>query len=174
MALKLEDKKTFVKEISEVARKSISAIAAEYRGLSVAEMTTLRREARNVGVYLRVVKNTLARRALEGTEFECMKDTLEGPILLAFSEDDPGAAARVIKDFSKEHDALKAISLSTNGKLLPATDLLRLADLPSLSQAQAMFLRVLIGPLTKVVYVLTEPPALIVRAMSAQASKDAA
>ena len=101
MALKLEDKKTFVKEISEVAKKSISAIAAEYRGLSVAEMTTLRREARNVDVYLRVVKNTLARRALEGTEFECMKDTLEGPILLAFSEDDPGAAARVIKDFSK-------------------------------------------------------------------------
>ena len=174
MALKLEDKKTFVKEISEVARKSISAIAAEYRGLSVAEMTTLRREARNVGVYLRVVKNTLARRALEGTEFECMKDTLEGPILLAFSKDDPGAAARVIKDFSKEHDVLRAISLSTNGELLPATDLLRLADLPSLSQAQAMFLGVLIGPLTKVVYVLTEPPALIVRAMSAQASKDAA
>ena len=174
MALKLEDKKTFVKEISEVARKSISAIAAEYRGLSVAEMTTLRREARNVGVYLRVVKNTLARRALEGTEFECMKDTLEGPILLAFSEDDPGAAARVIKDFSKEHDVLKAISLSTNGELLPATDLLRLADLPSLSQAQAMFLGVLIAPLTKVAYVLTEPPAQIVRAMSAQASKDAA
>lgn len=173
MALKLEDKKTFVKEISEVARKSISAIAAEYRGLSVAEMTTLRREARNVGVYLRVVKNTLARRALEGTEFECMKDTLEGPILLAFSKDDPGAAARVIKDFSKEHDALKAISLSTNGELLPATDLLRLADLPSLSQAQAMFLGVLIAPLTKVAYVLTEPAALIVRAMSAQASKDA-
>ena len=173
MALKLEDKKTFVKEISEVARKSISAIAAEYRGLSVAEMTTLRREARNVGVYLRVVKNTLARRALEGTEFECMKDTLEGPILLAFSKDDPGAAARVIKDFSKEHDVLRAISLSTNGELLPATDLLRLADLPSLSQAQAMFLGALIAPLIKVAYVLTEPPALIVRAMSAQASKDA-
>jgi large subunit ribosomal protein L10 len=102
-----------------------------------------------------------------------MKDTLEGPILLAFSKDDPGAAARVIKDFSKEHDALKAVSLSTNGELLPATDLLRLADLPSLSQAQAMFLGVLIAPLTKVAYVLTEPAALIVRAMSAQASKDA-
>ena len=111
MALRLEDKKLFVKEMNAIAGESITAVAAEYRGLSVADMTELRAEARNKGVYLRVVKNTLARLAVEGTDFECLKETLKGPILLAFAKDDPGAAARVIKDFAKEHDALKAISL---------------------------------------------------------------
>ena len=111
MALKLEDKKTLVKEVNVVAGESLSAIAAEYRGLSVTEMTELRREAREAGVYLRVVKNTLARRAVEGTEFECMQETLKGPILLAFSKEDPGAAARVIREFGKEHEALQALSL---------------------------------------------------------------
>ena len=96
MALKLEDKKKLVKEVNVVAGESLSAVAAEYRGLSVAEMTGLRREAREAGVYLRVVKNTLARRAVEGTEFECMQETLKGPILLAFSKEDPGAAARYV------------------------------------------------------------------------------
>ena len=137
MALRLEDKKQFVTEVNAVAEDSVTAVAAEYRGLSVAEMTELRKEARNAGVYMRVVKNTLARRAVEGTEFECMKDTLKGPLLLAFAKDDPGAAARVIKDFAKEHDALKAVSLSTGGQLLPASELATLADLPTLDQARA-------------------------------------
>ena len=115
MALRLEDKKTFVKEVNAVAGESVTAVAAEYRGLTVAEMTALRKEARKAGVYMRVVKNTLARRAVVGTDFECMQDTLKGPILLAFAKDDPGAAARVIKDFAKEHEALKAETrLATN------------------------------------------------------------
>ena len=123
MALRLEDKKLFVKEVNAVAGESVTAVAADYRGLSVAEMTELRKQARNAGVYMRVVKNTLARRAIEGTDFECMKDTLKGPLLLAFAKDDPGAAARVIKDFAKGHDALQAVSLSAGGQLLPASDL---------------------------------------------------
>ena len=86
MALRLEDKKALVKEVNAVAGDSVTAVAAEYRGLSVAEMTELRKEARNAGVYMRVVKNTLARRAVEGTEFECMQETLKGPILLAFAK----------------------------------------------------------------------------------------
>jgi large subunit ribosomal protein L10 len=96
MALRLEDKKALVAEVNAVAVDSASAVAAEYRGLTVAEMTELRKEARNAGVYLRVVKNTLARRAVVGTEFECMQETLKGPVLLAFAKEDPGAAARVI------------------------------------------------------------------------------
>jgi large subunit ribosomal protein L10 len=116
MALRLEDKKALVKEVNAVAGDSVTAVAAEYRGLSVAQMTELRREARNAGVYMRVVKNTLARRAVEGTEFECMKESLKGPILLAFAKDDPGAAARVIKDFAKGHEALQAVSLSAGGQ----------------------------------------------------------
>jgi large subunit ribosomal protein L10 len=174
MALRLEDKKTFVKEVNAVAGDSITAVAAEYRGLSVAEMTALRKEARSAGVYLRVVKNTLARRAVEGTEFECMKESLKGPILLAFARDDPGAAARVIKDFAKEHEALKAISLSAGGQLLPATDLGRLADLPTLDQARAMLLGVMIAPLTKLVRTLAEPSAMLARTLSARGSQEAA
>ena len=174
MALRLEDKKAFVEEINAVAGESISAVAAAYRGLTVAEMTELRRDARNAGVYMRVVKNTLARRAIEGTEFECMKDTLKGPILLAFGKDDPGAAARVIKEFAKEHEALQAVSLSTGGKLLPAEDLVRLADLPTLDQARAMLLGLLNAPMTKLVRTLAEPPAMLARTLSARGSQEAA
>jgi len=174
MALRLEDKKTFVKEVSAVAGDSLSAVAAEYRGLSVAEMTELRKEARNAGVYLRVVKNTLARRAVAGTEFECMTESLKGPILLAFAKDDPGAAARVIKDFAKEHEALKAVSLSVGGQLMPASDLSKLADLPTLDQARAMLLGVMIAPMSTLVRTLAEPPAMLARTLSARGSQEAA
>ena len=174
MALRLEDKKALVKEVNAVAGDSVTAVAAEYRGLSVSEMTELRKNARNAGVYLRVVKNTLARRAVEGTEFECMQDTLKGPILLAFAKEDPGAAARVIKDFAKEHEALKAISLSAGGQLMPGSDLAKLADLPTLDQARAMLLGVLMAPLNNLVRTLAEPPAMLARTLSARSKQEAA
>ncbi len=174
MALRLEDKKTLVKEVSTVAGESVTAVAAEYRGLSVAEMTELRKEARNAGVYMRVVKNTLARRAVKGTEFECMHDTLKGPILLAFAKDDPGAAARVIKDFAKEHDALRAVSLSAGGQLMPGSDLAKLADLPTMDQARAMLLGVFVAPMSQLVRTLAEPPAMLARTMSARGEQEAA
>ena len=174
MALRLEDKKALVKEVNAVAGDSVTAVAAEYRGLTVAEMTQLRKEARNAGVYMRVVKNTLARRAVEGTEFECMQDTLKGPILLAFAKDDPGAAARVIKNFAKEHDALQAVSLSAGGQLLPASDLATLADLPTLDQARAMLLGVMMAPMTKLARTLAEPSAMLARTLSARGSQEAA
>jgi len=174
MALKLEDKKQLVKEVNAVAGDSVTAVAAEYRGLSVAEMTELRKEARNAGVYMRVVKNTLARRAVEGTDFECMQETLKGPILLAFAKDDPGAAARVIKDFAKGHDALQAVSLSAGGQLLPATDLNKLADLPTLDQARAMLLGVMIAPMSKLVRTLAEPSGMLARTLNARGSQEAA
>ena len=174
MALSFEDKQAFVQEVNAVAGSSLSAVAAEYRGLSVAEMTALRREARNAGVYLRVVKNTLARRAIEGTEFECMKDTLKGPLLLAFAKDDPGAAARVIKDFAKGHGALKAVSLSAGGKLMQASELSMLADLPTLDQARAMLLGVLNAPMSQLVRTLAEPPAMLARTLSARGRQEAA
>ena len=174
MALRLEDKKALVKEVNAVAGDSVTAVAAEYRGLTVAEMTELRKEARNAGVYMRVVKNTLARRAVEGTEFECMQDTLKGPILLAFAKDDPGAAARVIKNFAKEHNALQAVSLSAGGQLLPASDLATLADLPTLDQARAMLLGVMMAPMTKLARTLAEPSAMLARTLSARSSEEAA
>ena len=174
MALRLEDKKALVKEVNAVAGDSVTAVAAEYRGLSVAEMTELRKEARNAGVYMRVVKNTLARRAVEGTDFECMRESLKGPILLAFAKDDPGAAARVIKNFAKEHDALQAVSLSAGGQLMPGSDLAKLADLPTLDQARAMLLGVMVAPMNTLVRTLAEPAAMLARTMSARSSQDAA
>ena len=174
MALRLEDKKAFVKEVSAVAGESLSAVVADYRGLSVAEMTELRKEARGADVYLRVVKNTLARRAFKGTDFECLEDSLKGPVLLAFAKDDPGAAARVIKDFAKEHEALQAVSLSLGGQLLPASDLAKLAELPTLDQARAMLLGVMIAPMSKLVRTLAEPPAMLARTLSARGEQEAA
>lgn len=174
MALRLEDKKLFVKEVNAVAGDSVTAVAAEYRGLTVSEMTELRKEARSAGVYMRVVKNTLARRAIEGTDFECMKDTLKGPLLLAFAKDDPGASARVIKNFAKEHDALQAVSLSAGGQLLPASDLARLADLPTLDQARSMLLGVMIAPMTKLARTLAEPSGMLARTLGARSNQEAA
>jgi large subunit ribosomal protein L10 len=174
MALRLEDKKQLVKEVNAVAGESVTAVAAEYRGLSVAEMTELRKEARNAGVYMRVVKNTLARRAVVGTDFECMQETLKGPILLAFAKDDPGAAARVIKDFAKGHDALQAVSLSAGGQLLPATDLNKLADLPTLDRARAILLGVMIAPMSKLVRTLAEPSGMLARTLNARGTQEAA
>jgi large subunit ribosomal protein L10 len=174
MALRLEDKKRLVKEVNAVAGDSVTAVAAEYRGLSVEEMTELRRDARKAGVYLRVVKNTLARRAVEGTEFECMKDTLKGPILLAFAKEDPGAAARVISNFAKEHSALQAVSLSVDGQLLPGSDLKKLAELPTLDQARAMLLGVFVAPMSQLVRTVAEPSAMLARTLSARGNQEAA
>ncbi len=174
MALRLEDKKALVKEVNAVAADSVTAVAAIYRGLSVSEMTELRSKARSAGVYMRVVKNTLARRAIEGTDFECMQGTLKGPILLAFAKDDPGAAARIIKDFAKEHEALQAVSLAAGGQLLPGTDLAKLAELPTLDQARSMLLGVFLAPMSKLVRTLAEPSAMLARTLNARAGQEAA
>jgi large subunit ribosomal protein L10 len=168
MALRLEDKKTLVAEVKAVAETAHSAVAAEYRGLTVSQMTTLRKEARDAGVYLRVVKNTLARRALEGTDFACMKDELKGPLVLAFSTEDPAAAARVFKAFAKGNDKLVARLVSIGGKLYPATELERLASLPTLEQAPAMLLGVFQAPAAQLVRTLNEPAAQLARLLAAR------
>jgi large subunit ribosomal protein L10 len=168
MPLRLEDKKALVAEVKAVAETAHSAVAAEYRGLSVGQMTDLRKEARNAGVYLRVVKNTLARRALEGTDFECMKDELTGPLVLAFSQEDPGAAARVVKAFAKSNDRLVTRIVSIGGQVMPATELERLANLPTLDQARAMLLGVFQAPASKLVRTLNEPAAQLARVLAAR------
>ena len=112
MPLNLEDKKALVKEVAEIAADAQSVVAAEYRGITVTQMTELRAKARAQGVSIRVVKNTLARKALVGTSFEAVGPQLKGPLVLAFSKDDPGAAARVVKDFAKTNDKLVATLVS--------------------------------------------------------------
>lgn len=167
MALRLEQKKALVAEVNEVAGVALSAVAAEYRGLTVEEMTELRANAYKQGVYLKVVKNTLARRALADTEFDCMRESLKGPLMLAFSKEDPGAAARVVKDFCKDHEKLVVKSLAIGGELLPANDLDRLATLPTRDQAIAMLMGVMKAPVEKLVRTLAEPHAKLVRTFAA-------
>ena len=167
MALRLEQKQQVVAEVHEVASQAQSAIAAEYIGLSVAAMTDLRSKARSEGVHVRVVKNTLARRALEGTDFECMNDALVGPLVLVFSPEDPGAGARIVKDFAKTNNKLVTRAVAFAGTLMPATELDRLASLPTLDQARAMLLGTLQAPATQLVRTLNEPAAELVRVLAA-------
>lgn len=167
MALTLERKKAVVTEVAEVAKGALSAIAAEYRGLSVSEMTALRVNARNAGVYMRVVRNTLARRAFEGTDFACMNESLIGPLVLAFSRGEPGSAARVMRDFAKDNDKLVIKLVSFDGKLLVTSDVGRLADLPTRDQAISQLMSVMKAPIAKFVQTLAAPTAKLARTLAA-------
>jgi large subunit ribosomal protein L10 len=173
MSRNVEAKQAVVTEVAAIAKTAQSAVAAQYRGLTVAEMTKLRVAARQAGVYMRVVKNTLARRAVEGTSFECMKGSLKGPLVLAFSREDPGAAARVVKGFAKEHDKLVTVALSIGGELYPASDIDRLASLPTLGEARTGLVRVMSAPLTKLVRTLAEPAAMLARTLKARSEQAA-
>lgn len=167
MALNLEQKKAIVAEVNGVASSALSAIAAEYRGLTVEQMTALRREARNNGVYLRVVKNSLARRAVENTDFACMQEGMTGPLILAFSQEDPGAAARVIKDFAKEHKLLEVRMVSIGGKMLAVNDIEALAKMPTYEQAISMLMAVMKAPVEKLARTMKEVPGKLVRTVAA-------
>ena len=152
MALNLSQKQVVVAELADVASKAHSLVAAEYAGITVAQMTAMRKKARETGVYLRVVKNTLASRAVAGTDYECVTDALVGPLLYAFSTEEPGAAGRLIKEFAKGNDKLQAKVVSMGGKLLADLDVL--ATLPTRDQALSMLLSLLAEPATRVARVL--------------------
>ena len=167
MALSFEQKKAVVEEVTEVARSAHSAVAAEYRGLTVAEMTELREKAKQSGVYLRVVRNTLARRAVEGTEFECVRDRLKGPLVLAFSRDEPGAAARVVRDYAKSNDKLIVSFVAFDGQAMDAPAIERLANLPTREEALGTLASVLLAPVTRLARTIAEPHAGLVRVVDA-------
>ena len=167
MALNIEQKKAVVAEVADVARSALAAVAAEYCGLTVEEMTDLRVKARAGGVYLKVAKNTLVRRAVEGTPFECMQDELTGPLLFAFSMDDPGAAARLVKDYSKDHDKLVARMVAVGGQMYGVSELERLSKLPTYDQAIALLMQVMKAPIEKFVRTLAEPHGKLVRTVAA-------
>ena len=160
MALNLSQKQEVVAELADVAAKAHSLIAAEYAGTTVEQMTAMRKKARENGVFLKVVKNTLASRAVAGTEFECVQDKLVGPLLYAFSTEEPGAAGRLIKEFAKGNDKLQAKIVSVGGQLYPASHVDVLAALPTRDQALAMLARV-----------LAEPATMFARAVKAVADK---
>ena len=173
MPLNIEAKKALVAEVNSVAASAESAVAAEYRGLTVAEMTELRVAARKADVYVKVVKNTLARRAVEGTDFQCMQEVFRGPLVLAFSRGDPGAAARIVKTFAKDHDKLVAVAVALGGELYEASDLDRVAALPTLDEARSMLLGTLQAPISQLVRTLAEPGAMLARTLKARSEQAA-
>lgn len=170
MALRLEDKQQIVAEVNEVASGALSAVVADYRGMTVDELTALRAKARETGVYLRVVRNTLAKRAVVGTEFECMDPALVGPSLFAFSLEDPGAAARLLKDAVKENDKLEVRGVALGGKLMDGGQLEAVAKLPTKDEAISMLMSVMNAPITKLAQTLDAVPTKLVRTV--QAVKD--
>jgi large subunit ribosomal protein L10 len=167
MPLKLEDKQAIVASVNQVANNSSSAIVAEYRGISVDDMTELRKQAREAGVYLRVVRNTLARRAVTNTDFECLKEILVGPILLAFSGEEPSAAAKVLNDFGKSQDKLVVKGIGLGKQLLEASALSKVAKLPTYSEAISILMSVMQAPITQMVRTIAEPQAQLVRTIAA-------
>ena len=167
MALNLEDKKAIVAEVNGTAANALSLVIADARGVNVTDMTALRAKAREDKVDLRVVRNTLAKRAFEGTEFECVTDALSGPSLFGFSMEDPGAAARLFKEFEKENDSFEVKALSVSGQLLDKGQLDVLASLPTLEQALGQLASVMIAPVTKLVRTFNEVPTKVTRVVAA-------
>jgi large subunit ribosomal protein L10 len=167
VALNFAQKESIVAEVAEVAKGAHSAIGAEYRGLTVAQLTKLRVEARKAGVYVRVVKNTLARRALADTDFACMQDGLKGPLLLAFSRDDPGAVARVATAFAKEHDKFQVRLIALGGKMLDPSKLGDVAKMPTREQALSQLMATMKAPVQKLAATLNEVPGKLVRTIAA-------
>lgn len=167
MAIGLEDKKAIVADVNDTAANALSLVVADARGVTVGAMDSLRKQAREAGVDLRVVRNTLAKRAIEGTEFECVKDALVGPSIFGFSMEDPGAAARLFKDFAKEQGEFEVKALSVGGKLLEASQLDALASLPTLEQALGQLASVMIAPVTKLVRTFNEVPTKVTRVVAA-------
>jgi large subunit ribosomal protein L10 len=167
VTLTLAGKRAVVEEVAEVASKAISAVVADYRGLSVNQMTQLRSEARKAKVYLRVVRNTLTRRAFENTEFSCLSDILVGPLFIALSLEAPSDAARLLKDFAKTFDKLEIKALCVGGKLYAANQLDLVASLPTRDEALAKLMMVMRAPIEKLARTLSEPHGKLVRTIAA-------
>jgi large subunit ribosomal protein L10 len=167
VALGLVAKQAIVKEINDVASNALSVAVAEYRGMEVADMTQLRRQAREQGVYLKVIRNTLAKRAFIDTKFEDMDSALTGPLIYGFSIDAPGSAARLFKDFAKENKHLKVTALSIGSGLMGADKLDAVASLPTRDEALAKLLATFKAPVSKFVRTINEVPTKFVRVLSA-------
>jgi large subunit ribosomal protein L10 len=167
MALGLAAKKEIVAEINEVASRALSIAVAEYRGMEVAELTDLRNKAREQGVYLKVIRNTLAKRAFNDTQFDDLDSALTGPLIYGFSIDAPGGAARLFKDFSKDCDKLNVTALSIGSGLLGPEKLDAVASLPTRDEALAKLLATFKAPVGKFVRTINEVPTKFVRVLAA-------
>ncbi|MDD9858605.1 MAG: 50S ribosomal protein L10 [Gammaproteobacteria bacterium] len=173
MSLSIDQKKAVVSEVSEALASARAGVLAEYRGLSVAQLTDLRVQARRRGVWVRVIKNSLARRIITGSDFECLSEHFTGPVILSASED-PVAVAGVAADFAKENEHFKITAGVMNGELIDLRMIGNLAKLPGRDELIAQLIGAMRAPLQNLVATLNEVPARLVRTVSAIAqSKDA-
>jgi large subunit ribosomal protein L10 len=171
VALKIGEKKVVVQEIAKIASTAQSAVAAEYRGLTVQQLSSLRSNARELGVYVKVIKNNLVKIAIKDTSLECMDSSLKGPLIFAFSKDELGAAAKLVNDFKKDNDLLKPIAMAVNGELIDVEKLSQIAALPNRDQAISMLMAVMKLPIEKFVRTLSAPNVKLVQTLSAYKMK---
>ena len=174
MTLRLQDKKQIISHITDVAEKSLALVAADYSGLSVSEVEKLRQGGKQGGVYVKVVRNTLARMALRETNFKPISDELTGPMILAFALEEPGAAAKLVSKFQKETEKLEVKAMVVDGELLPASDLKRVASMPTKDEALSMLAGTLVAPVTGVARTANEVIASLARVLNAHAEKNQA
>lgn len=171
MALNFESKKVIVDQVGTTASNALSLVIADARGVNVTHMTILREKAREQNIEIRVVRNTLAKLAFKGTDFECVSEVLTGPSLFGFSMEDPGAAARLFKEFAKDNDKFEVKALSISGQLLDNGKIDVLAKLPTLEQALGQLACVTLAPITKLVRTFNEVPTKVTRVVGAVRDK---
>lgn len=174
MALRMRDKEHIVSHITDVANSSMALVVADYSNLKDAEVKVLRQGGKEVGVYIKVVRNTLARRALGATSFEPVTKELTGPMILMFSQEEPGAAAKLVTKFQKTNKNLEVKALVVDGELLPSSDLKRVASMPTKHEALSMLAGTMLAPVTGVARTSNEVVASLARALNAYAEKNQA
>ena len=167
MARTRADKEVIVQEVAQAAARAQSLVAAEYRGMTVDELTRLRRQARDCGVYVRVVKNNLAKKALDGTDYACAQERLVGPLLLGLSEQQPMDGPRLFRDFAKENKLLELKFGAMDGAVLEVADVRRLADLPTRDEALARLMAVMRAPIEQLARATADIPSRLARTLAA-------
>jgi large subunit ribosomal protein L10 len=167
MSTNLEIKKSKVAEVAAVAANATSLIGADFSGVTVEQMTHFRAEARKADVTVKVIKNNLLKLAVKGTDFECISDSIKGPLIIAMSAEEPGSAARVVRDFCKQNDAMQVRLVAVGGQLLEPSALETVAKLPTRDQALAQLMGVMKAPIGKLVQMLAAPHGKLVRTLAA-------
>ena len=165
MPMRMNDKQLAVQELHDIAEIAVSAVAADYHGSSVSQLTILRQKARESDVHLKVIRNTLAKNALEGTKFNCLDDLLVGPTMLAFSLQDPSSAAKLLNDFKNENKAFIVKGLTFGEDLLDLSRLVDIANLPSKDEAIAILMSALNAPIAQLASTLNEFPSKLARVL---------
>ena len=165
MPMRMNDKQLAVQELHDIAEIAVSAVAADYHGSSVSQLTILRQKARESDVHLKVIRNTLAKKALEGTKFNCLDDLLVGPTMLAFSLQDPSSAAKLLNDFKNENKAFIVKGLTFGEDLLDLSRLVDIANLPSKDEAIAILMSALNAPIAQLASTLNEFPSKLARVL---------